>query len=123
MLSGLNWHSQIRKRARTIGMSRVKEFVRRISSHDLEQYPDWDLSRPLPRLPVPDLRVTLNRYLRLVAPNVTAKDFERTRLLVEEFGRVGGEGEKLQASLKALAEKKVNWVSLAMFCVNKLHGY
>ncbi|KAH9280349.1 Choline O-acetyltransferase [Echinococcus granulosus] len=91
-------------------MSRnVREFVRRISLKDLDQYPEWDLSKPLPKLPVPELRTTLTRYLGVVAPIVDEETFKRTRRLVHEFIRSGGEGDKLQAELKAYAKTQVNW--------------
>lgn len=65
---------------------------------------------PLPQLPVPKLKNTLDRYLRLVLPVVSKKDYERTKKIVEEFGRPGGEGEQLQALLEQYAKTKVNWV-------------
>ncbi|CAH8647464.1 unnamed protein product [Heterobilharzia americana] len=89
----------------------IKEFVRRLSNLDIEQYPEWDLTKPLPRLPVPNLRNTLDRYLRLIAPVVSKEDFERTKLIVEEFGKPGGEGEELQNLLKEYAATKINWVT------------
>ncbi|THD25064.1 Choline O-acetyltransferase [Fasciola hepatica] len=89
----------------------VKEFVRRISTLDIEQYPQWDLSAPLPQLPVPKLKNTLDRYLRLVLPVVSAKDYERTKKIVNEFGRPGGEGEQLQELLEQYAKTKINWVT------------
>ncbi|VDN39027.1 unnamed protein product, partial [Dibothriocephalus latus] len=89
----------------------VREFVRRISSQDLDQYPDWDLTKPLPRLPVPELRTTLNRYLGVVAPIVDEEALKHTRQLVNEFARSGGEGEELQAALQAHAKTLINWVS------------
>ncbi|OON14000.1 hypothetical protein X801_10208, partial [Opisthorchis viverrini] len=66
---------------------------------------------PLPRLPVPKLKNTLDRYLRLVAPVVAPDAYERTRKIVEEFGRPGGEGERLQKLLEEFAEKQLNWVT------------
>nr|CDS33525.1 hypothetical protein HmN_000095900 [Hymenolepis microstoma] len=91
-------------------MSRsVSEFVRRISLQDLEGYPEWDLSKPLPRLPVPELRTTLTRYLGVVAPIVDEEAFVKTRSLVHEFMRSDGEGDELQAELKAYAKTQNNW--------------
>ncbi|VDM30497.1 unnamed protein product [Hydatigera taeniaeformis] len=91
-------------------MSRnVREFVRRISLKDLDQYPEWDLSKPLPKLPVPELRTTLTRYLGVIAPIVDEETFKRTRRLVHEFIRSGGEGDQLQAELKTFAKTQVNW--------------
>uniref|UniRef100_A0A5K3EUB8 Choline O-acetyltransferase n=1 Tax=Mesocestoides corti TaxID=53468 RepID=A0A5K3EUB8_MESCO len=87
----------------------VREFVRRISLKDLDQYPEWDLSKPLPKLPVPELRTTLTRYLGVVAPIVDEVTFERTRRLVRDFIRSGGEGDEIQAQLKDYAKTQINW--------------
>ncbi|TGZ73878.1 hypothetical protein CRM22_001266 [Opisthorchis felineus] len=89
----------------------VKEFVRRISTLDIEQYPEWNLNAPLPRLPVPKLKNTLDRYLRLVAPVVAPDAYKRTKHIVEDFGRPGGEGERLQKLLEEFAETQLNWVT------------
>ncbi|KAF6768869.1 hypothetical protein AHF37_12769, partial [Paragonimus kellicotti] len=66
---------------------------------------------PLPRLPTPKLKNTLDRYLRLVAPVISAEAYERTKRIVEEFSQPGGEGEQLQHLLEEYAKTKVNWVS------------
>lgn len=66
--------------------------------------------KPLPKLPVPELRTTLTRYLGVVAPIVDEETFKRTRRLVHDFIRSGGEGDELQAELKAYAKTQVNWV-------------
>ncbi len=65
----------------------------------------------LPKLPLPDLADTLERYLLCVKAIVPEGQFERTQALVNEFGRRGGLGERLQAKLVMRAEKEENWVS------------
>lgn len=72
------------------------------------------LQKPLPKLPVPELRTTLTRYLGVVAPLVDDETFKRTRSLVHEFIRSGGEGDELQAELKAYAKTQINWVICAL---------
>lgn len=62
---------------------------------------------------MPELRTTLTRYLGVVAPIVDEETFVKTRKLVHEFMRSGGEGEALQTELKAYAKSQINWVS---FC-------
>ncbi|KAL3311801.1 hypothetical protein Ciccas_009615, partial [Cichlidogyrus casuarinus] len=57
-----------------------------------------------------NLRPTLDRYLRLIAPVVAQEDFYHTKKLVGAFGISGGQGEKLQQLLKKIAETKENWV-------------
>ncbi|XP_046885550.1 choline O-acetyltransferase [Hypomesus transpacificus] len=69
----------------------------------------WD-SDGLPKLPVPALRETLDRYLRCVRHLVNEEDFRRTHNIVEKFGAPGGVGELLQTKLLERRENKANWV-------------
>lgn len=41
---------------------------------------------------------------------MSEEQYEKTKILVEEFGKAGGEGEQLQKMLKDYAEKEENWV-------------
>lgn len=63
----------------------------------------------LPKLPVPALDATLQKYLRTVRPLVSDEDFEQTKKYVEEFRR--NSGPKLQKFLEERAAKEVNWLS------------
>ena len=45
-------------------------------------------------------------------------ELERTKALADEFGRPGGEGEKLQKLLEKRAEEKDNWVGYAYTIAN-----
>jgi carnitine O-acetyltransferase len=67
----------------------------------------------LPRLPVPTLQETAERYLKSVHPIVTPKEYENTKAAVEEFIKPGGVGEALQQKLLARAQKPEtkNWLS------------
>ena len=47
----------------------------------------------LPRLPIPKLQETCQRYLAALHPLVTPEQHQHTKTIVEEFGREGGEGE------------------------------
>lgn len=65
----------------------------------------------LPRLPVPKLNETLNKFLESAEPHLTSSGFENTKNVVHEFGKSGGIGEKLQKLLEERAASKENWLS------------
>lgn len=65
----------------------------------------------LPRLPVPALQQSLDRYLKALQPIVSEEEWAQTRQLVEEFQASGGVGERLQKGLERRARKTENWVS------------
>lgn len=67
--------------------------------------------KPLPKLPVPDLKRTLEKYTELIQPILTPAQYAKTKDVVKEFGKPGGEGELLQIKLREYAETKDNWVS------------
>ncbi|KAI9014355.1 acyltransferase ChoActase/COT/CPT [Phycomyces nitens] len=66
----------------------------------------------LPKLPVPALHNTLQKYLQSVRPLLSDEDFQKTQTAVNEFEAPGGIGEKLQERLLAKANdpKVVNWM-------------
>ncbi|KKZ68392.1 carnitine O-acetyltransferase [[Emmonsia] crescens] len=66
----------------------------------------------LPRLPVPALEETGQRYLKSVHPLLTESEFKKTSKAVEDFIKPGGEGEPLQKRLLARAAdpKHANWL-------------
>ncbi|KAL0074914.1 acyltransferase ChoActase/COT/CPT [Phycomyces blakesleeanus] len=66
----------------------------------------------LPKLPVPALHNTLQKYLQSVRPLLSDEDFQKTQKAVSEFEAPGGIGEKLQERLLAKANnpKVVNWM-------------
>ncbi|GAB6021932.1 hypothetical protein CHUAL_006094 [Chamberlinius hualienensis] len=79
---------------------------RLLSSSTGQQQP-----QELPRLPVPTLKQTLEKYLQTVEPHLTNQQFENTKRLVNEFGKTGGIGEKLQDQLVKRYNESDNWLA------------
>ena len=66
----------------------------------------------LPRLPVPALEDTAQRYLKSLHPLLPASEFETSSKAVQDFIKPGGIGSKLQERLVALREDPnvKNWL-------------
>ncbi|CAG9784470.1 unnamed protein product [Diatraea saccharalis] len=62
----------------------------------------------LPRLPVPKLSDTLEKYLRTVKPHLNEDEFSKTVKLVKNFET--GEGKRLQSLLEKRAQTHLNWL-------------
>ena len=81
----------------------------------------------LPKLPVPPLQQSLQKYLKAVQPLVNDEEFKNTCKAVEEFGMKNGTGEKLQKALEDRAKIRDNWVSSFNFMfslvlyINSIH--
>lgn len=85
----------------------------------------WDIEKSLPHLPVPNLDETLNKYLRCLEPIQLKEDFERTKILVEQFRSSDGTlGPYLQNALIEYAKNSenyaVNWWLEDMYLANPL---
>lgn len=66
----------------------------------------------LPKLPVPSLQQSLQKYLKAVRPLVNDEEFEKTSKMVREFGKKNGTGLQLQKALEERAKTHKNWVRL-----------
>lgn len=90
------------------GMVRSCRLVRPVT-----QIPERSLvhQEGLPKLPVPPLKQTCERYLAALEPIVSEEELEHTRKLVAEFLK-GGVGERLQKGLERRARKTDNWVGI-----------
>lgn len=64
----------------------------------------------LPKLPVPDLKDTLDMYLKCMKHLLTEEQFNKTQNIVKQFGAPGGVGELLQSKLMERKENKANWL-------------
>lgn len=62
----------------------------------------------LPRLPVPRLSDTLDKYLKTVRPHLNDDEFSNTTKLVKSFEN--GEGKNLQNLLEKRAQQHLNWL-------------
>ncbi|XP_054712414.1 carnitine O-acetyltransferase-like isoform X2 [Uloborus diversus] len=65
----------------------------------------------LPRLPVPPLHPSLEKYLLSVRPLLSEEEYHHTEKIVKEFGAPGGLGVKLHTMLKEKAKVTENWLS------------
>lgn len=66
----------------------------------------------LPKLPIPKLEDTLDKYLHAVKPLQTTREHAETEQAVEEF--LKGEGPELQERLKKYANGKTSYIE--QFC-------
>ncbi|KAG2233710.1 hypothetical protein INT48_007687, partial [Thamnidium elegans] len=66
----------------------------------------------LPKLPVPALSETLQKYLKSVHPLLSPEEYKRTEQIVKDFEAPGGLGQQLQQRLVARAQDPsvVNWM-------------
>lgn len=79
-----------------------------------EQVPKktFDHQHLLPKLPVPGLDQTLDKFIEWVRPLLTESELNTTRNIVERFRQRGGDGEKLQKKLIEWSQRQdlPNWL-------------
>jgi carnitine O-acetyltransferase len=66
----------------------------------------YEAQQSLPRLPVPALHATLDKYLESIKPLTSPKEFEKTAAIVARFGSDAGDGPELQRELLARAAER-----------------
>jgi carnitine O-acetyltransferase len=66
----------------------------------------------LPKLPIPDLELTCERYLKALKPLQSAREHAETKHAVHEFLR--NEGPELNEKLKKYAEARTSYIE--QFC-------
>ncbi|OCF34017.1 carnitine O-acetyltransferase [Kwoniella heveanensis BCC8398] len=64
----------------------------------------------LPKLPIPPLQDTLKRYLRALEGLQSPEEHERTKEVVKDFLKEGGDGEKWQKRLEEYAATKESYI-------------
>eukprot|EP01080_Neovahlkampfia_damariscottae_P000268 gene268-6683_t len=88
---------------------------------------DYLENKDLPRLPIPELKKTLNKYLDTVECLLTTEEFEQTKKVVEKFSK--GKGPELDEELRELAKKApTSWLAgfwdtmyMELRCPNPIH--
>lgn len=73
----------------------------------------------LPKLPIPDLEVSCEKYLAALSPLQSAREHAETRHAVNEFLR--NEGPELNEKLKKYAEAKSSYIE--QFCMLLLPSF
>lgn len=66
----------------------------------------------LPKLPVPSLERTLEKYEKTLQPLLNDASRERLRNIIKKFGGPDGLGPRLQSYLLQRQQKYDNWVSV-----------
>nr|AMQ24276.1 catalase [Epinephelus coioides] len=85
-----------------------RAWLRRVS---LRQELCFSSSSTVPPQPVPPLAQTLQGYLTALEPLLPPEELSHTRRMVQEFGRPGGLGSRLQDGLEKRARLTKNWIS------------
>ena len=75
------------------------------------EYNHISMMQELPKVPVPPLSQTLDKYLKCVQHLVNEEQFHKTKAIVERFRAPGGTGELLQKKLLERRDKTDNWVN------------
>jgi hypothetical protein len=62
-------------------------------------------------LPVPELELTLEKYLRCIMPIISSENYKKTEKIVKKFSSTNGIGPKLQNILIEKYQNLDNWVN------------
>eukprot|EP00794_Sanderia_malayensis_P015982 gene15982-17592_t len=77
----------------------------------VQPYSTFKHEMNLPRLPVPPLQQSMEKYLASVKPILAENEIECTKAVVDDFRKPGGVGEELQDKLVARFNKHDNWLA------------
>ncbi|CAF0758861.1 unnamed protein product [Rotaria sordida] len=105
----------------------LEKYIGRIKRQQTEDKDclKWDIEKGLPHLPVPNLDATLTKYLRCLEPIQSGDEFDRTKILVDQFRSPNANiGQRLQDMLIEHATKSenyaVDWWLEDMYLANPL---
>nr|BAO00804.1 choline acetyltransferase [Ambigolimax valentianus] len=70
-----------------------------------------ELTHTLPKLPIPDLECSIDKYLGLIKPVVGHQQFAKTKLIADEFCKASGQGPQLQDYLLKRQQDTDNWAN------------
>jgi hypothetical protein len=73
-------------------------------------YGTFSFEDSLPKLPVPSLDSTMEKYLKSVQPFVTEEEFSKTSVICENFKK-SPRVQELQKLLLKRAEEKKSWMA------------
>lgn len=93
---------------------RLAPAARKMGLNDDKSYPGVTFAHQdkLPKLPIPDLESTCDKYLAALKPLQSPREHSETRFAVQEFLRQ--EGPELQEKLKKYAEGRTSYIE--QFC-------
>lgn len=69
----------------------------------------WQHEKDLPRLPVPEVKPTIQRYLRTLEPLLSESDFAKAKSAAQSF-EASDVSQKLQQLLLERAATDLNWL-------------
>ncbi|CAI5759655.1 unnamed protein product [Candida verbasci] len=84
----------------------LKPFSSSIAKGDLFKY-----QSQLPKLPVPELQETAEKYIKSIEPYLNKEQLKDSTSKILEFIKPGGQGEILQKRLNEFKEGKDNWLA------------
>ncbi|KAI8971435.1 acyltransferase ChoActase/COT/CPT [Mycotypha africana] len=99
----------------TLNIGQEQPFIHKISptimyesDQDNSAGETFKYQKDLPKLPIPDLKTTLNNYLSVLKPLQTSEEHEKTRYAAQQF--LDEEGPELQTELHTYATDKSSYI-------------
>ncbi|XP_029655557.1 uncharacterized protein LOC115229327 [Octopus sinensis] len=64
---------------------KISEYFIRVASQDFEDYPEWDIASELPKIPLPNIEITIFKYLKALKPLVSVTKFCESEKFANNF--------------------------------------